>query len=100
MWTGLATLLPVVAVGWCARAIEDIRTASREAVSRVERSVQAVASAREFHEAVDAERHAALRQRVETIEAWKDGRLGRLETAPPPVPVVLPVTRQNPRGLL
>ena len=99
VWAGLAALLPIVAVGWMTRgAIEEINKASREAIARVEASVSAVARAQELHQATDEIETADLRRRVDGLEAWQLGRIGRVEVAGPHQ-VGLPVDRRNPRGM-
>lgn len=99
VWTGLAVLVPVVAVGWMTRgAIEDIKAASNDAVARVEKSVAAVAHAQELHSATDRLETDEIKRRVDDLEEWRSARVGRVEAMSRREPG-LPVSRENPRGL-
>ena len=100
VWVGLATLAPVVLIGWWTRgAIEEIQGASRDAVARVEASVSRVAHAQELHEARDEIETAELQRRVGAIEEWQTGRAGRVEVSASAHDAALPVNRRNPRGM-
>lgn len=100
VWAGLATLMPIVAIGWWTRgAIEEIQAASREAVARVEASVSQVAHAQELHETRDEVVTEELERRVGALEQWQTGRAGRVELAAPVHQVGLPVERRRPRGI-
>jgi hypothetical protein len=78
VWSGLAVLLPVVALGWVAReAMLRIEEKANAAVTRVEASVAAVS----LNVARIEERSAQLRSDVDRccsfVSSWDAGRRGR-----------------------
>jgi hypothetical protein len=78
VYAGLATLFPIVAIGWFAHsAISSIEKNSNAAIARVEQSVQSIRETYIDHAARDGSRDEALAARVSRIET-ENGAILRL----------------------